>query len=456
MKKLYFIVILAVLFSELHAQQQLFTQDFENGGVLTDYILDGSSATTNNKFSNITPHSDVTVSITDNKLRFSRASGAAGGANANAASWVIGGTVTGGNAHLNPVPAVMEFGMKFQITESDQSGLRMFLTAGTGISNDARSPQNNAIHSGIMIETTDNAGGFKVIRGTFDHPLGNGNSKPAVGPYTGEVEFKWIVNNSGDTYTYTVPGGATTTEVANDTWDLYINNVLVLDDEPTVVPSGTGGAKDKDITTLKFSIRRNSAGPLTVDMDNISVTALLTSLPVSLTSFTGTNAGDYVKLNWNTVSEHQNSHFDILRSADGKIFHSIATVKGNGTSNQQHTYSYTDFSPLTGINYYQLKQVDIDGRETVYPEIVSVKSSIMSGVFKALVLESNLLKFSVYAENSTTGDFSILDIHRYIRLSFGHVGNTSMNVIARRYSDSLESNLSYLLLYPFIILSHNL
>ncbi|MDA9555855.1 hypothetical protein N9R54_06450, partial [Pelobium sp.] len=41
-------------------------------------------------------------------------------------------------------------------------------------------------------------------------------------------------------------------------------------------------------------------------------------LPVKLASFSGQKQGETIQLNWTTVSEKNNSHFDVLRSIDGK------------------------------------------------------------------------------------------------------------------------------------------
>src|SRR5690606_31309067 len=43
----------------------------------------------------------------------------------------------------------------------------------------------------------------------------------------------------------------------------------------------------------------------------------------------------------------------------------IAKVKGNGTTNSKNNYSFVDQNPKTGVNYYQLKQVDFDGQATL-------------------------------------------------------------------------------------------
>lgn len=86
------------------------------------------------------------------------------------------------------------------------------------------------------------------------------------------------------------------------------------------------------------------------------------TLPVSLTSFTAKAEENKARLNWTTISEENNDHFEISRSIDGKTFNKLGEVKGNGTSNKENTYQFFDEQPLNGNNYYQLVQYDYDGK----------------------------------------------------------------------------------------------
>lgn len=97
--------------------------------------------------------------------------------------------------------------------------------------------------------------------------------------------------------------------------------------------------------------------------NNICNTALVI-LPVNLTSFTATKSGKQVQLKWITASEQNNLGFEVQRSSNGANYAGIGFVNGNGTTSQQNTYYFTDQSPLAGKNYYRLKQIDIDNRET--------------------------------------------------------------------------------------------
>jgi len=121
----------------------------------------------------------------------------------------------------------------------------------------------------------------------------------------------------------------------------------------------------------------------------------ITTLPVSLSSFNAEAMGKTVRLNWTVESEKNNAYFAILRSSDGNDFKQIATILGKGTSDMMHKYNYTDKNPTTGINYYQLKQIDNDGRISL-SEIVLAKLDFATDKFRAYYQNGNLrLDFNV-------------------------------------------------------------
>ena len=97
-----------------------------------------------------------------------------------------------------------------------------------------------------------------------------------------------------------------------------------------------------------------------------------TSLPVQLISLTATPIDNsYVKLNWATASESNNSGFDIERSVNGIDFEKVGFVQGHGTTSSQNDYQYPDQSADPNITYYyRLRQIDIDGKYT-FSKIVS-------------------------------------------------------------------------------------
>ncbi len=110
-------------------------------------------------------------------------------------------------------------------------------------------------------------------------------------------------------------------------------------------------------------------------LDNIILRAN-TGLPATLVSFSGKKEGANNILSWTTANELNNKGFEVLRSADGKNYTSIATVESknaNGNSSVNTDYTFVDDKAFAGNNYYQLKQVDKDGKSTL-SNIVVLKS----------------------------------------------------------------------------------
>jgi len=94
-------------------------------------------------------------------------------------------------------------------------------------------------------------------------------------------------------------------------------------------------------------------------------------LPVELLSFDAEKKGESVLLTWKTAQEQNSSRFEIERSNNGVTFKLIGTVASAGNSTTTKNYSLTDNLPSTGVNYYRLKQIDIDGSFT-YSKVASV------------------------------------------------------------------------------------
>lgn len=95
-------------------------------------------------------------------------------------------------------------------------------------------------------------------------------------------------------------------------------------------------------------------------------------LPIELASFSAKAYGSNVHLEWTTASEKNNDFFEVQRSVDGKTFLPVVKVAGAINSNTPKNYKAIDENPIGGINYYRLKQTDLDGTST-YHKIISVE-----------------------------------------------------------------------------------
>ena len=88
----------------------------------------------------------------------------------------------------------------------------------------------------------------------------------------------------------------------------------------------------------------------------------LSALPVKLGSFTVKKVNTSAQLDWSTEQEINSSYFSIERSTDGRIWTSITRVNAAGNSTSVKDYRAFDNNPLNGLNYYRLKQYDVDGK----------------------------------------------------------------------------------------------
>ena len=136
-----------------------------------------------------------------------------------------------------------------------------------------------------------------------------------------------------------------------------------------------------------FATRKNIDGTTTVyflvNKNGLAAYQSNVPLPVSLTSFNAALLKGQSTLTWETASETNNKGFEVLRSIDGKEFTKIDFVnaKGqNGNSSTALSYTYVDRTAKAGTNYYQLKQVDLDGKTELFKDVKSVNVSLAGGV----------------------------------------------------------------------------
>lgn len=115
-------------------------------------------------------------------------------------------------------------------------------------------------------------------------------------------------------------------------------------------------------------------------LDDITLSQCTSGGPTPVT-FLGINArqkGSGVSVEWSTSQELNNKSFDVERSADGNSnWATVTTVNGAGNSSIVKNYSAYDPQPFKGVNFYRIKQVDIDGHFE-YSKTVSVKLNLNS------------------------------------------------------------------------------
>jgi hypothetical protein len=135
------------------------------------------------------------------------------------------------------------------------------------------------------------------------------------------------------------------------------NDGFFIDETPIGGAAAVGGNQYRfsNVTAIANSLRFTLA---TTD-------EMMTPLPVELTSFTAVAKGDgEVQLDWSTASEHDNDRFDVERLSDGEKWLTVLTVDAIGNSATTTDYTALDTDVPSGVQYYRLRQTDLDGTST--------------------------------------------------------------------------------------------
>lgn len=101
--------------------------------------------------------------------------------------------------------------------------------------------------------------------------------------------------------------------------------------------------------------------------------------PVAMTHFDVKKVNNTTSMMWSTASEVNNAGWFVQRSHDGINWEALAFVEGKGNSTAYLHYGFVDNAPLSGINFYRLRQTDLDGKE-FYSDMKEVRFAIGTDV----------------------------------------------------------------------------
>jgi Secretion system C-terminal sorting domain len=132
-----------------------------------------------------------------------------------------------------------------------------------------------------------------------------------------------------------------------------------------IAPAGTRSIRFRLLFVSGFDL---------VMFDDVSLTAT-TVLPLHFTIFSGSNAENTIKLEWQTENEINTKSFEIEKSNNGITYSAIGLTNAKGNNALTQQYYFTDAAPLPGNNYYRIKQIDKDGRYA-YSTAIKVSTKI--------------------------------------------------------------------------------
>lgn len=241
---------------------------------------------------------------------------------------------------------------------------------------------------------------------------------PLIGPTNGTnsravaVKRQYIINGDDNS------ASTTTTGVSNAVVFHYLPSAFelngIMEANLTMFSSNTGSVPFVPLYgTLSTSARTvTTTYQPTQSSYYLTLGDITNPLPVTLVSFSATRSGENAKLVWVTASEINNRGFEAQVSTDGKAFRTlgfVASQSSNSTTKLDYTYTDTE-AGKTGVRYYRLHQIDIDGTDSYSP--------VRAVSFDGATLATEL---SIYP-NPVTGDDTRLLIQT------AEVGNAHLRI----------------------------
>jgi hypothetical protein len=101
------------------------------------------------------------------------------------------------------------------------------------------------------------------------------------------------------------------------------------------------------------------------------------ALPIWFNSFSGSQSGTSVVLNWQTGLEQNSTFIEVYRSFTNSNlgFYKIGQVTAAGNSSGSVNYTFTDASPDAGGDYYYLKMLNSQGTRSIFSSTIHVGCS---------------------------------------------------------------------------------
>lgn len=330
--RLYLLAFLSFSSSLLYGQITYFQQDFSSSSDPASYT---SATPTIGQFTSMggSVSSSLTVGISAGTLEINRP---------------VDNTTRGHATRIfdfAPVPTSLYIQFDFQLVSHNPgigSTNAVKFYVGSGFSNGVQNPTNGETYArfGINFSTTT-SGNFSMN----PYPSGGGGSSSLV--FSGTQRITFILNKNSSALYYRTPSDQFEQQPI-DTYDLWIGNTKVFDNQPIITAS-------QSLTDFRI-VFDNGIG--TVRFDNFLIRDIAGTLPVKLLTFQAKAQNKQVTLNWTTAWERNADYFVVERSRDLNSFVPIGQIKAKGNTDQQISYTFIDEHPLPGANYYRLVQVD--------------------------------------------------------------------------------------------------
>ncbi len=164
-------------------------------------------------------------------------------------------------------------------------------------------------------------------------------------------------------------------------------------------------------------------------------------LPVNLVAFDATTVDGGITITWTTATEINNMGFEIHRyDPQSQHWQMIGWIDGNYYQNDIIHYSFVDGAPLSGNNYYRLRQVDYDGRHEFFGPVAAFHGDDL--LSNALILDKRGTVPFIIIPGEKGGVLQVFDMQGRMIVHEFAIGQTILNLkggsYIARFSDGMD------------------
>lgn len=267
--------------------------------------------------------------------------------------------------------------------------------------------------SNVDVSASD---GINIVRIENGEELGAGRLGVATSRYSGCFiggTLTWVVSEVDLTFDKDIswnygtsnpsPGQADFITVATHELGHAQQLSHVIDQSKVMHYASIVGQANRNITADEMScahsvqVRSVSGQPCAANATNQACNANLAMiLPVELISFDVKAVDNNALIQWVTASELNNDYFNIQHSTDLINWESVADIDGSNSLGATYTYKHENIA--SGIHYYRLKQVDLDGAETIF----DIKSIDIKSKLRHVYLKGNMIQDALIVANPSS------------------------------------------------------
>ena len=280
------------------------------------------------------------------------------------------------------------------------------ITAGGSGYNSAYPPAAIVGASGAIGRATVAGGIITALEVTAQ---GTGYKTPTVvisgGSPTLNATATATVNADGRVTGFTITDGGTGYTVGSTEWTDAEGSITNINNNQFTVES-TGPDPSPDFT---FSTLGN--GDFTLAWNFIALPVQFLELKADAIN------NEKIAVTWITNDEEQIAWFEVQGSRDGgKTFQVLGQTSGKGNGRGVQNYEFIDFEPASGINYYRLRQIDVNGLERFTKIIMaSINKPLVIKVTPNPVSKGGTININIpHLTDRNTVTIKLHDIHGHI------------------------------------------